>query len=106
MERNYDDLVFINCPFDDVYKDMLYAIVFTIFRCGFTPQSALGEDNALHNRLSKIEKLIEECKYGIHDISRIEANKNALPRFNMPFELGIFFGAKKFGNKIQKAKLH
>ena len=105
MPVNYEDFVFINCPFDDVYKDMLYAIVYTIYRCGFNPKSALGEDNALHNRLSKIEKLIGECKYGIHDISRIETNRNSLPRFNMPFELGIFFGAKKFGNKTQKSKV-
>lgn len=68
------------------------------------PRSALGEDNALDNRLDKIIKTIEECRYGIHDISRIELNENNLPRFNMPFELGIFFGAKRYGNKIQKNK--
>jgi len=42
--------------------------------------------------------------YGIHDISRTELNDNDLPRFNMPFELGLFFGAKRFGNKVQKNK--
>lgn len=52
----------------------------------------------------KIEKCIEACRYGIHDISRIELNVRNLPRFNMPFELGIFFGAKRFGNKLQKTK--
>ena len=105
MFIDYDVSVFLNCPFDDRYKKMLYAIVFTVYRCGFMAKSALGEDNALQNRLSKIEQLIAECKYGIHDISRTETNKNSLPRFNMPFELGIFFGAKKFGNKVQKGKV-
>lgn len=101
---NYNDSVFINCPFDKEYLPLLQAIVYTVYRCGFYPQSALGDDNALENRLSKIENYIENCRYGIHDISRTEVNVNSLPRFNMPFELGIFFGAKKFGNRNQKLK--
>jgi hypothetical protein len=100
----YDDNVFINCPFDEAYQDIFYAIVYTVYRCGFCPKCALEEDNALDNRLHKIERLIEESRYGIHDISRIELNPSNLPRFNMPFELGIFFGAKKFGNVRQKNK--
>lgn len=100
----YNDAVFINCPFDDDYTPLLRAIIFTVYRCGFLPVTALGEDNALDNRLLKIERCIEACRYGIHDISRTELNNNGLPRFNMPFELGIFFGAKYFGNKIQKNK--
>ena len=104
MTPTYNDSIFINCPFDKDYRTHLQAIVFTVYRCGFYPQSALSEDNALDNRLNKIERLIENCKYGIHDISRIELNPEGLPRFNMPFELGIFFGAKRFGNKIQRIK--
>jgi hypothetical protein len=100
----FNDSVFINCPFDEEYTPLLRAILFTVYRCGFYPKSALAEDNALDNRLDKIIRLINECRYGIHDISRTEPNENGLPRFNMPFELGIFFGAKKFGNKIQKSK--
>lgn len=99
-----NDYVFINCPFDDNYAPILRAIVFCIYRCGFIPFTALNEDNALDNRLHKIENCIEQCRYGIHDISRTELNENNLPRFNMPFELGIFFGAKRFGNKQQKTK--
>ena len=30
-------------------------------------------------------------------LSRIELSENALPRFNMPFELGLAIGAKYFG---------
>ena len=105
MSVSYNGFVFINCPFDEEFKDMLYAIVFTVYRCGFKPRSALEEDNALNNRLAKIEKLIEESRFGIHDISRTETNNIALPRFNMPFELGIFFGAKKFGDQEQKNKV-
>jgi len=84
---------------------LLQAIIFTIYRCGFYPVSALAEDDGTDNRLGKIERLIGNCKYGVHDISRTELNDHDLPRFNMPFELGIFFGAKKFGNKNQKNKV-
>lgn len=101
---HYNDSVFINCPFDAAYTPILRALIFTIYRSGFLPITAMAEDNALENRLSKIEKYIENCKYGIHDISRIEVSGNGLPRFNMPFELGIFFGAKRFGNKAQREK--
>lgn len=97
--------VFINCPFDDdAYTPIFQAIIFCIYRCGFIPVTALIEDNALDNRLQKIERCIERCRYGIHDISRTELNEKGLPSFNMPFELGIFFGAKRFGNKQQKTK--
>jgi len=104
MRTGYNDNVFINCPFDVDYTQNLRAIVFTVYRCGFVPISALSEDNGLDDRLFKIEKLIENSKYGIHDISRTELNDHGYPRFNMSFELGIFFGAKRFGNKDQKSK--
>ena len=105
MTDAYNESVFINCPFDDGYKGLFYAIVFTVLHCGFTPRCSLEEDNALVNRLGKIEKMIAECKYGIHDLSRIELNSNSLPRFNMPFELGIFFGARAFGSDDQRNKV-
>ena len=101
----YNDSVFINCPFDKKYQRMLRAMVFTVYRCGFYPITAMDEDNGLENRIDKITKLIRKCRYGIHDISRIELNINGYPRFNMPFELGIFFGASKFGNNTQKKKV-
>jgi hypothetical protein len=101
----YNHKVFINCPFDSKYTPLLHAIVFTVYRCGFLPVTALDEDDGSDNRLEKIEKCISDCKYGIHDISRTELNVNRLPRFNMPFELGLFFGAKKYGNGEQKRKV-
>jgi len=103
-DAGYNDNVFVNCPFDDTYKPMINEIVYTIYRCGFVPQSALGEDDGSDNRLDKIIRCIDNCRYGIHDISNIELNENGFPRFNMPFESGIFFGAKKFGIKEQKNK--
>lgn len=57
-------------------------------------------------RLEKIFSLISQCRFGIHDISRTELDQSSgLPRFNMPLELGIFLGAKKFGRGVQKGKI-
>lgn len=101
---SYSDFVFVNCPFDPEYTPILQAIVYTIYRCGFFPKTALAEDDGTEFRLNKIMRLIQESKYGIHDISRTEVNSEGFPRFNMPFELGVFFGAKRFGAKEQKNK--
>jgi len=42
-------------------------------------------------RLGKILKLIADCRYSIHDLSRVELDIRPprTPRFNMPFELGL-----------------
>lgn len=102
--EGYNNNVFVNCPFDKEYTALLRVMIYTVYRCGFVPQCALAEDDATDNRLDKIVRLIENCRYGIHDISRVELSPGGLPRFNMPFELGIFFGAKKLGVPEQKNK--
>jgi hypothetical protein len=104
FKPTFNDSVFINCPFDDDYKPILRAIVHTIYRCGFFPQTALDEDDGTEIRLLKIIRKMKACRYGIHDLSRIELNNANFPRFNMPFELGIFFGAKYFGEDPQNGK--
>lgn len=96
--------IFINCPFDSEYENLFDAILFAIYFCGFKPRCAKEIDDGSQNRLEKIFSIIEECDLGIHDISRTELNSNDLPRFNMPFEFGIFMGAKRFGGKKQKSK--
>ena len=60
--------VFVNCPFDAGYRPIFNAIVFTIYDLGFVARCALEEDDAAEFRLSKIERLIEECKFGINDL--------------------------------------
>lgn len=97
--------VFINCPFDDEYKPLFYAMIFTIMNCEYTPRCSYEIEDGGETRISKISKIIADCRYGIHDISRTELNDNDLPRFNMPLELGMFLGAKKYGNKDQKKKI-
>jgi len=97
--------VFVNCPFDDEYIETFRALVFTIRTCGFRPRSARELDDGGQARIEKLYGLIKECPYGIHDISRTEADSiSFLPRFNMPFELGLFMGAKRYGDRRQRDK--
>lgn len=105
MKPDYHQNVFINCPFDDAYLTTFYAIIFTIFDCGYIARCSLEIEDSSEIRIEKVIKIISGCKYGIHDISRTEPDKKTnLPRFNMPFELGMFLGAKRFGDDEQKKK--
>ena len=55
--------------------------------------------------MKKFTTSLQDCRYGIHDISRTGLDEPlGLPRFNMPLELGVFLGAKKFGIDEQKKK--
>lgn len=97
--------VFINCPFDDAFNPIFQAFIFVILACGFRPRSARELDDGGQTRIDKIYALIEECRYGIHDLSRTECvQASGLPRFNMPLELGIFLGAKRYGVPAHKQK--
>jgi hypothetical protein len=103
--KSYNSNVFINCPFDDQYLELFHAKVFCIFDCGFVARCALEEEDGGEVRIEKIAKIISQCKFGIHDISRTElCKKTKLPRFNMPLELGMFMGAKKYGDPDQRKK--
>jgi hypothetical protein len=105
MHTHYDDNVFVNCPFDKNYEPILYSIIFAVHDCGYSARTALDSDDGSEVRITKIQELIRLCRYGIHDISRIEVSPNSgLPRFNMPLELGIFLGAKSFGSGPQELK--
>ena len=105
QSTHYNDNVFINCPFDSTYKPLFDAMVFAVYDCGFITRCALEEEDASQVRIDQIYSIIADCRYGIHDISRTELDEDSgLPRFNMPLELGIFLGAKKFGIAEQKRK--
>lgn len=97
--------VFINCPFSYDYQDFFYAICFTIIRSGYEPRCSLETDDSSELRFEKIGRIISACRLGVHDISKTEPDSvSGLPRFNMPLELGMFLGAKRFGPKAQKEK--
>lgn len=101
----YNDGVFINCPFDLDFKPIFDAIIFTVFDCGFIARCTMEEQDASQIRIEKIYTIISNCKYGIHDISRTELDPSTgFPRFNMAFELGIFLAGKRFGDAEQRKK--
>jgi len=102
----FDDSVFVNCPFDAEYDPIFHAIVFAIHDCGYVARCALEANDSGDVRIEKILAVIDQCKFGIHDISRTELNEHRLPRFNMPLELGLFLGARRFaGGRTKKITL-
>jgi hypothetical protein len=106
IPRSFKQNVFINCPFDDIYTPLFNAIVFTIHDIGFRPRCALEASNGGQVRLDKLYNIISECKYSIHDLSRVELDIDSnLPRFNMPLELGIDLGCKRYSSGFQQEKI-
>ena len=96
--------VFINCPFDDEFKPLLRAMVFTIIVSGYRPFCALDATDGAETRVVKIAAMIGACDWGIHDLSRVEIAPAGLPRFNMPMELGIHLGARLLGEGRHRRK--
>jgi hypothetical protein len=96
--------VFINCPFDDNYRACFEALVFTITASGYRVRCALEEEDGGDVRFDKLCRLIDESDRSVHDLSRVELGDNDLPRFNMPFELGLVLGARRFGGRRQRVK--
>jgi hypothetical protein len=97
--------VFINCPFDEPYRPVFEAVVFAVHDCGYVARCSLEVTDASQVRIEKIAAIIAGCNFGIHDISRTELDtESRLPRFNMPLELGLFLGAKRFGSQKHRSK--
>jgi len=102
---DYSKQVFLNVPFDNRYRKLLHALVFVVHDCGLAARCALEKEDGGEIRLEKIYEIIESCRYGIHDLSRTTLDaKYRLPRFNMPLELGVFLGLRRFGGPRQRSK--
>lgn len=99
------EAVFINVPFDRQYTKLFRALVFAVHDCGFSARCALEGDDGSETRLSKLYNIIRNSPLGIHDLSRTSLDRaSRLPRFNMPLELGLFLGAKRYGDAKQRNK--
>lgn len=85
--------VFLNLPFDDDYAPLYVALVAALTAFGITPRSVL-EIPPQDVRLDRLRAIILECGASIHDLSRVELSgkPDPVPRFNMPFELGLALG--------------
>jgi len=98
--------VFINCPFSSEYQPIFQALLFATYACDFRPRCAREISDSSQIRVFTIEAIIQQCKFGIHDISFMEMDPiTKLARLNMAFELGLFLAAKRFGSSQQKTKM-
>lgn len=104
---DFERSVFVNCPFDADYRQLLIALVFTIKYLGFVPRLSLQSSDSGNTRITKIVELVRTSRFGIHDLSRIVSTaEDEYYRMNMPFELGIDYGCKKLkGGKWKRKKL-
>lgn len=89
-QRKRPTEVFLNIPYDKKFERLFLAYIAGISALGLVPRATLEITDSTR-RLDKILKLIGECEYSIHDLSRVELDrkKPRTPRFNMPFELGL-----------------
>lgn len=98
----FDLAVFVNCPFDEPFKPLLDAILFAIHDCGFAARTALEQSGSGETRLDKLVRIVGECRFSIHDISRTGITQSSpLPRFNMPFECGLAIGAMRYQRPLR-----
>ena len=89
--------VFLNIPYDDKFRRLYLAYIVGLINLGLDPHATI-EIPGGKNRLDKILSLVGSCRYSIHDLSRVELDRNppfATPRFNMPFELGLAVASAK-----------
>lgn len=100
----FEKNVFINCPFDDNYNILLRPLLFTILHFQLEPKISQTQSSSII-RINQIKQYIRDSKYSIHDLSRSKSmKKNELPRFNMPYELGLDIGCAEYGAKKFKQK--
>jgi hypothetical protein len=70
-----------------------------------TPRLASESNDSASVTLHKIMALIRTAKFSIHDLSRIQAKrKGEFYRLNMPFELGLDYGCREYGDGRFAAK--
>lgn len=102
----FERSVFINCPFDDDFVPLLQAMAFCVRDLGFYPRLAPENADNAANRLDRIVELVRGSKFGIHDLSRCKSSApNEYARMNIPFELGIDHGARRFGEGATSEKV-
>jgi hypothetical protein len=91
-----DKSAFLNLPYDEKFKDLFLAYIAGVSAFGLVPRATL-EIPGGKRRLDRILQLIRDCRFSIHDLSRVELDYSEppTPRFNMPFELGLTVGSRR-----------
>jgi hypothetical protein len=83
--------VFINVPFDAEYENTFLALLASLVSLGLNPRCVLEVPPTI-DRLRRLYSLIRSCPFSLHDLSRVQVGRTGpfrVPRFNMPFELGL-----------------
>lgn len=85
--------MFLNIPYDAQFQPLYLAYVAGLTALGLVPRMSV-EIVGGKRRLSRVIEMIRTCRFSIHDLSRVEVDRNEppTPRFNMPFELGLAVG--------------
>jgi hypothetical protein len=87
-----DLTVFLNVPFDKRYRPLFIALIASLTALGREPHCVLEVPSGGKNRLERIYSLIASCGSSLHDLSRVTLSGSfRVPRFNMPFELGLAY---------------
>lgn len=99
LPEQFESTVFLNIPYDGQFRRLYLAYISGLIHLGLKPCATL-EIPGGQNRLDKILDLIRSCRYSIHDLSRVQLDRNppATPRFNMPFELGLAVASAKLNS--------
>jgi hypothetical protein len=94
--------VFLNFPYDSEYFPLFTALIAGLVALGRIPRCAIEAQDEGIARLAKIYNLLAGCGSSIHDLSRVTLSGTfKVPRFNMPFELGIAYAlAQKKPHRI------
>jgi hypothetical protein len=74
-----EDSVFLNIPYDEEFRALYLAYIAGLVNLGLLPVVTLGLPGGTR-RLEKIFALIRDCRYSVHDISRVTLDNNAPPR--------------------------
>lgn len=88
--KQSERFVFLNIPYDAQFHDLALAYISGISCFGLVSRATIEIPGGAR-RLDRIIELIGSCIYSIHDLSRVQVDRNTpvTPRFNMPFELGL-----------------
>lgn len=89
-KRARQESAFLNIPYDQRYESLYLAFIAGLSGFGLVPRATV-EIPTSDRRLDRIVKLIRDCRYSFHDLSRVQLDRGrpSTPRFNMPFELGL-----------------
>jgi hypothetical protein len=88
--------VFLNVPFDEQYGDLFVALIAGLVCLGRKPRCVLEIESSGRSRLERIFGLLAGCGASIHEMSRVQLSGPLnVPRFNMPFELGIAYALSR-----------